>query len=150
MAWFNRLKTWNWLLIAAAFTQNTNNNHLAHEEKVARAAEPKLPSDKFTVTLGILLEYLETADENNLPTLWHNWANCKKTPRIQCTSRPVTSLFVKPRCVLSQYTCCLPTPGTRPTKFYICWGDLGWHRNRTTTFHSSRQFSWTPPSKGAN
>jgi hypothetical protein len=64
--------------MAAAVTQNTNDNRQAREEKLARSTEPKLPSEKFTVTLNILLEYLETADEANLPSLWHNWANCKK------------------------------------------------------------------------
>jgi hypothetical protein len=64
--------------MAAAVTHNTNDNRLAREEKAARAAEPKLPSDKFTITLNILQEYLETPDENNLPPLWHRWANGTK------------------------------------------------------------------------
>jgi hypothetical protein len=64
--------------MAVAVTQNTNDNRQAREEKLARSTEPKLPSNKFTVTLNILLEYLETADENNLPCLWHIWANRKK------------------------------------------------------------------------
>jgi hypothetical protein len=41
-------------------------------------AEPKLPLDRFTVALNILLDYLKIPDEQNLPALWHNWANCKK------------------------------------------------------------------------
>jgi len=45
--------------------------------------EAKLPSEKFTVTLPILLEYLQVADERNLPSLWHQWANCKKRQEFQ-------------------------------------------------------------------
>jgi hypothetical protein len=64
--------------MAAAVTHNTNENRLAREEKAARAAEPKLPSDKFTITLNILQEYLEIPNENDLPPLWHRWANGTK------------------------------------------------------------------------
>jgi hypothetical protein len=49
--------------MAVAVTQSTNDTRQAREEKKARAQEPKLPSEKFTVTLGILQEYLEEADE---------------------------------------------------------------------------------------
>jgi hypothetical protein len=44
---------------------------------------PKLPSDKYTVTLNILLEYLEIADEQQLPKLWHNWSNCTEKQEFQ-------------------------------------------------------------------
>jgi len=44
---------------------------------------PKLPSEKYTVTLNILLEYLEIADEQQLPKLWHNWSNCTKKQEFQ-------------------------------------------------------------------
>jgi len=64
--------------MAAAVTQSTNDNRVAREEKAARAAEPKLPSEKFMRTLPILLNYLEVANEANLPLLWHEWANCNK------------------------------------------------------------------------
>jgi len=64
--------------MAAAVTQSTNDNRAAHEEKAARATEPKSPSNKFMRTLPILLNYLEIPDEANLPTLWHEWANCNK------------------------------------------------------------------------
>jgi hypothetical protein len=64
--------------MAAAVTMNTNDGRLAREEKAARATAPKLPSDKFTVTLPILLDYLEIENEERLPALWHRWANCSK------------------------------------------------------------------------
>jgi hypothetical protein len=64
--------------MAAAVTQNTNDTRLAREEKAAQRNEPKLPSDRFTVTLNILQEYLQVADETHLPPLWHRWANCTK------------------------------------------------------------------------
>jgi hypothetical protein len=64
--------------MAAAVMMNTNDSRLAREEKMARALLQKLPSDKYTATLPILLDYLEIADEADLPDLWHRWANCTK------------------------------------------------------------------------
>jgi hypothetical protein len=64
--------------MAAAVTQNTNDQRLAREEKAAKQEEPKLPSDRFNVTLHILQEYLQIADEMNLPPLWQRLANCTK------------------------------------------------------------------------
>jgi hypothetical protein len=64
--------------MAVAVTQSTNDACLAREEKAARAAEPKLPSEKYSVTITILQEYLQIADERELPPLWHQWANCTK------------------------------------------------------------------------
>jgi len=61
--------------MAAAVTQNTNDNRLARDEKELKEQEPKLPSFKFKNTIGILLNYLVIADETNLPELWHQWAN---------------------------------------------------------------------------
>jgi hypothetical protein len=48
------------------------------KKKTARAAEPKLPSEKYTVTLSILQEFLEMTDERALLTLWHQWSKCTK------------------------------------------------------------------------
>jgi hypothetical protein len=48
--------------MAAAVTQNTNDTRLAREEKAAHRNEPKLPSDRFTVTLNILQEYGAAAE----------------------------------------------------------------------------------------
>ncbi len=64
--------------MAAAVTMNTNDSRLAHEEKMAQALVLQLPSNKYSATLPILLDYLEIADEVDLPTLWHRWANCMK------------------------------------------------------------------------
>jgi hypothetical protein len=64
--------------MAVAVTHNTNETRIAREEKAARQAEPKLPSDRFTVTLAILQNYLQIGDEVNLPPLWHKLANCTK------------------------------------------------------------------------
>jgi hypothetical protein len=64
--------------MAAAVTQNTNDSRMAREEKQARLNEPKLPSDRFNRTLNILLNYLDTPEEANLPPLWHQWSNCTK------------------------------------------------------------------------
>jgi len=64
--------------MAVAVTENTNHSRLAREQKAATAAAPKLPSDKFGLTLPLLLEYLEIPEEQNLPELWHQLANCTK------------------------------------------------------------------------
>lgn len=61
----------------------TNDNHIARDQHEADANEPKLPSAKFTVTLPVLLEYLEVADKRHLPTLWHQWANSAKRQEFQ-------------------------------------------------------------------
>jgi hypothetical protein len=64
--------------MAAAVTQNTTDNRQAREAKAAKSSEPKLPSQKFAGTITILQEYLQIADETQLPPLWHKWANCNK------------------------------------------------------------------------
>jgi len=64
--------------MAAAVTQNTTDNRQAREAKAAKSVEPKLPSQKFAGTITILQEYLQIADETQLPPLWHKWANCNK------------------------------------------------------------------------
>jgi hypothetical protein len=69
--------------MAAAVTQNTNDNRLARDEKELKEQEPRLPSFKFKNTIGILLNYLVIADETNLPELWHQWANCTKRQELQ-------------------------------------------------------------------
>jgi hypothetical protein len=61
--------------MAVAVTQSTNDNRQAREAKAAKASEPKLPSEKFSVTLQ---DYLQIADERQLPPLWPQWANCSK------------------------------------------------------------------------
>jgi hypothetical protein len=64
--------------MAVAVTQSTNDNRQAREAKAAKASEPKLPPEKFLVTIGILQDYLQIADERQLPPLWPQWANCSK------------------------------------------------------------------------
>jgi hypothetical protein len=64
--------------MAVAVAQNTNDNWQAREEKVAHSAAPKLPSEKFAATIGILQDFLLTPNEADLPALWHHWANCTK------------------------------------------------------------------------
>jgi hypothetical protein len=58
--------------MAVAVTQQTNDSRVAREQKLAEAEAQKLPSDKFTITLNILQEYLEIADERNLPPFGTN------------------------------------------------------------------------------
>jgi hypothetical protein len=80
--------------MAVAITQNTADNCHAREEKAAREQDAKLPSEKYTATIGILQEYLLQPDERELPALWHQWANCNKkqefnvlTEQLQAYSR---------------------------------------------------------------
>jgi hypothetical protein len=69
--------------MASAIIHQTNDSRHARELKAARDLDPKLPSEKFAVTLPVLLEYLQTADERDLPELWHKWANGKKREEFQ-------------------------------------------------------------------
>lgn len=69
--------------MATAIVHQTNDNRQAREQKTAADLEPKLPSDKFSVTLPVLLEFLQLADERELPPLWHKWANGKKREEFQ-------------------------------------------------------------------
>jgi hypothetical protein len=64
--------------MAVALMAQTNDARVARDQREAQALEPKLPSDKFTVTLPVLMEYTEVRDERELPLLWHQWANCTK------------------------------------------------------------------------
>jgi len=69
--------------MATAIISQTNEQKLVREQRAATEFEPILPSAKFTVTLPVLLEYLQVSDERNLPLLWHKWANCKKKQEFQ-------------------------------------------------------------------
>jgi len=75
--------------MAVAVTENTNDNRLAREAKAADAAAPKLPSDKFGLTLPLLLEYLEIANEQNVPNLWHQLAACTKRQEFQVINEQI-------------------------------------------------------------
>ncbi len=67
--------------MATALLTQTNDNRLIRDQKAAEDLEPKLPSKRFSVTLPVLLEYLQIADERQLPDVWHKWANCSKKTR---------------------------------------------------------------------
>jgi hypothetical protein len=64
--------------MATALIVQTNDSRIARDQKIAQDAAPKLPSDRFTVTLPVLMEYLQVGDEADLPPIWHNWSNCAK------------------------------------------------------------------------
>ncbi len=69
--------------MAAAIVAQTNDGRQAREIKAAVDAAPKLPSDRFKVTLPILLDLLQIASEDDLPPIWHLWANCTKKQEVQ-------------------------------------------------------------------
>jgi len=56
---FSDQNAWNCpAQMATAVLQNTNDSHMVHDEKLARAQAPKLPSESYLVMLGILQDYL--------------------------------------------------------------------------------------------
>jgi hypothetical protein len=69
--------------MATALLTQTNDSRLIRDQKAAEDLEPKLPSKRFSVTLPVLLEYLQIADERQLPDVWHKWANCSKKQDFQ-------------------------------------------------------------------
>ena len=69
--------------MAAALIAQTNDTRQAHDQKLAQQLDPKLPSTRFTVTLPVLLEYLQQPVEDGLPDIWHQWANCTKKQEVQ-------------------------------------------------------------------
>jgi hypothetical protein len=69
--------------MAVALIAQTNDTRAAREQKTAQDLEPKLLSSRFTVTLPVLLEYLQVADERDLPDIWHQWSNCTKRQEVQ-------------------------------------------------------------------
>jgi hypothetical protein len=66
--------------MATAIVQQKDEARTARETKRLEDEAPKLPSsvDKFKHTLHILLRLLNLDDEENLPVLWHKWANYGK------------------------------------------------------------------------
>ncbi len=64
--------------MATAIVQQTDEARTARENKKLEDETPKLPSnvDKFKHTLHILMKLLNLDDEEALPVLWHEWANC--------------------------------------------------------------------------
>jgi hypothetical protein len=69
--------------MAVALIAQTNDNRAARDQRAMQEAEPKLPSERFTVTLPVLLDILQLASEIELPPLWHRWANCTKRQEVQ-------------------------------------------------------------------
>jgi hypothetical protein len=69
--------------MAVALIAQTNDNRIARDQRAMQEAEPKLPSEQFTVTLPVLLDILQLQSELNLPPLWHRWANCTKRQEVQ-------------------------------------------------------------------
>jgi hypothetical protein len=69
--------------MATALMAQTNDTKQAQEQKFADEQAPKLPSECFTVTLPVLMEYLQQRDERHLPDIWHHWANCSKRQELQ-------------------------------------------------------------------
>jgi hypothetical protein len=69
--------------MATALIAQTNDSRQAREQRLADKKAEKLPSDRFTVTLPVLMEYLQVEDERNLPEIWTRWSNCTKRQEMQ-------------------------------------------------------------------
>jgi hypothetical protein len=82
--------------MATAVTHDTNDARPHHEQNEAQANTPKLPSDKFTIMLPDLQQYLNSADERNLPELWHMWANCTKKQEFNILSETLQAYARRP------------------------------------------------------
>jgi hypothetical protein len=66
--------------MAAVIVQQMDKAQTARETKQLEQETPKLPStvDKFKHTVHILLRLLNVDHKDDLPLLWHKWANCGK------------------------------------------------------------------------
>ncbi len=107
--------------MAVAVTQQTNDTRVVREQKLADAAAPKLPSEKFTITLVILQEYLETPDERNLPELWHQWANCSKRQELMVLTELLASYARGP----DSYTVLTPVPSAKVVQDLLSFSFVG-------------------------
>ena len=106
--------------MAATVTQNTNNSRIARDKKAAVEATPNLPSDKFSITLHILQEYLEIEDECALPKLWHMWANSIKCQEYNILERNAPSLLQRPGCLFKQHSRHISQISLGDVKLYFC------------------------------
>ncbi len=66
--------------MATAIVQQTDKARTARETKKLEVKTPKLPLvvDNFKHTLHILTKLFNVDNEDALPILWHEWANCGK------------------------------------------------------------------------
>ncbi len=66
--------------MATAIVRQTDEVRTARENKELEQETPKPPSavNKFKHTLHILLRLTDLTHEEDLPLLWHEWANCGK------------------------------------------------------------------------
>jgi hypothetical protein len=87
--------------MATALIAQTNDTRQAREQKSAEDQEPKLPSARFTVTLPVLMEYLQLEDERNLPDIWHRLSNCTKRQEIQVLRDSLDAFTRYPNAYLS-------------------------------------------------
>ncbi len=107
--------------MASALINQTNDNRQAREQKIAADQEPKLPSDRFTVTLPVLMEYLQTSNEANLPDLWHKFANCTKKQDSQVL-RDALDAFARST---EAYSAATPIVTTRLTQDILAFNFVG-------------------------
>jgi hypothetical protein len=107
--------------MASALINQTNDNRQAREQKIAAEQEPKLPSSRFTVTLPVLMEYLQIGNEADLPDLWHKFANCTKKQDSQVL-RDALDAFARSA---EAYSAATPIVTTRLTQDILAFNFVG-------------------------
>lgn len=107
--------------MATAIVAQTNDARQAREQKLAEDRAEKLPSERFTVTLPVLLEYLEVADERNLPDIWTRWANCTKRQEMQVFRDSLDAFARSP----DAYTSTVPLVTARLTQDMLSFSFVG-------------------------
>jgi hypothetical protein len=89
--------------MAAALINQTNDQHLVLKQKAAEDLEPKLPSKYFSVTLPILLEYLQIADERQRQRYGINGQTARNGRSFKCFATPWKCSQDLPRLSLPRY-----------------------------------------------
>jgi hypothetical protein len=107
--------------MAAAIITQTNDQRQVHEQRLADEQEAKLPSTRFTVTLPVLMEYLQIDDECNLPEIWHSWSNCTKRQELQVLRNTLDAFARTP----DAYSTTVPLVSARLTQDMLNFNFVG-------------------------
>lgn len=104
--------------MATALVVQTNDSRAACKQKAAQDNDPKLPSARFTVTLPVLVEYLQVDNELNLPQNWQCWANCSKCQEVQVLRNTLDAFAWSAEAFSTSHHCQIDT---RPFSFQLYW-----------------------------
>jgi hypothetical protein len=117
--------------MATAIVQQTYKARTTRETKQLEDETPKLPStvDKFKHTLHILLRLLNLDDEEALPLLWHEWANCGKKQELAILKDLLDNYAQSPDHFLTKPPVITP----KLIQELIAFNFIGEHRDDVTT-----------------